>query len=89
MSAKMDRPGCIAMTDKLPLGSTGNKGPVTAGFNPTISHDGLEARHTVVIEGNGEALMAGDVPLQKIIVDGKYYTHVGEDDEGRWVYRPL
>ena len=80
------------MTDK-PQGSTGNAGQVIGGFAPTISHDAQPNGHVVVIEGQGEADMPGTVPLQKIVIDGKTYTHVGEDIDAigtvRWVYRPL
>lgn len=76
------------MTDKL-QGSTGSKGPAAFSLTMPLSHDNQETRHTVVIEGLGDAEIPGTVPLQKIVIDGHTYTHVGEDDQGRWVYRPL
>ena len=80
--------GCIAMTDKL-HGSTGSKGPSLGGLTPTLGHDNQADTHLVVLEGIGEAEIPGAVPLQKIVVDGRTFTHVGDDDQGRWVYRPL
>lgn len=77
--------GCIAMTDKAKgkdeprKGSTGSK-----------NADQDTTTHEVVLEDGGEVVtIPGTAPLLQIVVHGRTYTHVSEDDEGRWVYRAV
>jgi hypothetical protein len=63
----------------LPRGSTRSK-----------ASDGDAIGHAIVLEDSGALIaMPGTVPLQIIRVGATTYTHVGEDADGRWTYRPL
>lgn len=46
-------------------------------------------RHVVVIEGHGEAEVPGAHPVQSIVFQGRRYSHVADDDKGRWIYRQM
>ncbi len=65
------------MTDTTKRASTGS-----------IVDDESDKSHEGVVEHTGEIVtIPGEIKRQRIVIDHVPYTHVGEDGDGRWIYR--